>query len=58
MGVRGRGAPLEAGAGSPFCAPGEDPHLAYAPAYPHDPIEEIYPDVFMVRGSARMNPAI
>jgi hypothetical protein len=27
----------------------------YAPAYPHDPIEEIAPDVFMVRGSMRMN---
>jgi hypothetical protein len=29
--------------------------LAYAPPYPHDPIEEIGPDVFMVRGSVRMN---
>ena len=29
--------------------------MAYAPAYPHDPIEEIAPDVFMVRGSVRMN---
>jgi hypothetical protein len=29
--------------------------LDYAPAYPHDPIEEIFPDVFMVRGSVRMN---
>jgi hypothetical protein len=29
--------------------------MPYAPAYPHDPIEEILPDVFMVRGSVRMN---
>ena len=29
--------------------------MAYAPAYPHDPIEEIGTDVFMVRGSIRMN---
>ena len=29
--------------------------MAYAPAFPHDPIEEIFPDVFMVRGSVRMN---
>jgi hypothetical protein len=29
--------------------------LAYAPAYPHDPIEPIADDVFMVRGSVRMN---
>lgn len=30
--------------------------MAYAKAYPHDPIEEICPDLFMVRGSIRMNP--
>ncbi len=27
----------------------------YPPVYPHDPIEEIAQDVFMVRGSLRMN---
>jgi len=27
----------------------------HAPAYPHDSIEEIFPDIFMVRGSIRMN---
>jgi len=27
----------------------------YPPAYPHDSIEEIIPDVFMVRGTIRMN---
>ncbi len=26
--------------------------------YPHDPIQEIQPDVFMVRGSIKMNPLI
>ncbi len=30
--------------------------MAYAPAYPHDPIEEIIPDLFMVRGAVRLNP--
>ncbi len=30
--------------------------MAYAPACPHDPIEEIFPEVFMVRGSVRLNP--
>jgi len=30
--------------------------MDHAPAYPHDPIEEILPDVFMVRGAVRMNP--
>ena len=30
----------------------------YPPVYPHDPIEEIAPDVFMVRGSIKMNPLI
>jgi len=29
--------------------------MAYAPAYPHDPIEEILPDVYLVRGSVRLN---
>lgn len=28
---------------------------AFAPVYPHDSIEEIIPDVFMVRGTIRMN---
>jgi hypothetical protein len=30
--------------------------MSYAAAQPHDPIEEIAPDLFMVRGSVRMNP--
>ena len=30
--------------------------MSYAPATPHDPIEEVFPDVFVVRGSVRMNP--
>ena len=29
-----------------------------SPIYPHDPIEEIQPDVFMVRGSIKLNPVI
>jgi hypothetical protein len=29
--------------------------MSYAPAYPHDPIEEIGQDVFMVRGTIRLN---
>lgn len=29
--------------------------MAYAPVYPHDPIETITDDVFMVRGSVRLN---
>jgi hypothetical protein len=29
-----------------------------SPVYEHDPIEEIGPDVFMVRGSIKMNPVI
>lgn len=29
--------------------------MPYAPAYPHDPIEPIADDVFMVRGSVRLN---
>lgn len=32
--------------------------MTHAPAQPHDPIEEILPDVFMVRGSVRMNPLL
>ena len=32
--------------------------MAFAPVYPHDPIEEITQDVFMARGSIRMNPII
>ena len=28
---------------------------AYPPALPHDPVEEIAPDLFMVRGSVRLN---
>ena len=32
--------------------------MAYAPVYPHDPVEEIASDVFMVSGSIRMNPVI
>ena len=30
--------------------------MSYAPVYPHDPIEEIQPDVFLVRGSIALNP--
>jgi len=29
--------------------------MPYPPAYPHDPVEEIATDLFMVRGSIRMN---
>jgi hypothetical protein len=29
--------------------------MSHPPAYPHDPIEEIAGDIFMVRGSVRMN---
>ena len=29
--------------------------MPYPPAYPHDPIEEVANDLFMVRGSVRMN---
>ncbi|MEE2777507.1 MAG: hypothetical protein VYE73_12195 [Acidobacteriota bacterium] len=32
--------------------------MAFAPAYPHDPIEEITQDVYMARGSIRMNPVV
>lgn len=32
--------------------------MPYAPVCPHDPIEEIGPDLFMVRGSVRMNRLI
>ena len=31
------------------------PYSVYPPVYPHDPIEEIAQDVFMVRGSLKMN---
>ena len=30
----------------------------YPPIYPHDPIEEIAPDVFMVRGSIKLNALV
>ncbi len=30
--------------------------MSYPPAYPHDPAAEIAADIFMVRGSIRMNP--
>jgi hypothetical protein len=33
----------------------EDPPVPHPPAYPHDPIEEIATDLFMVRGSVRLN---
>ena len=29
--------------------------MSDSPVYPHDPIEEIQPDVFMVRGEIKMN---
>ena len=29
--------------------------MSHGPALPHDPIEEILPDVFMVRGTIQMN---
>lgn len=32
--------------------------MAYPPAYPHDPIEEIGSDLFMVRGGIKMNPLV
>ena len=32
--------------------------MSYPASTPHDPIEEILPDVFMVRGSVRMNPLV
>jgi len=32
--------------------------MTHAPAYPHDDPTEIAPDVFLVRGSLRMNPLI
>ena len=28
----------------------------HSPAYPHDPIEELFPGLFMVRGSFPLNP--
>jgi hypothetical protein len=36
----------------------EETPMAYAPIYPHDPIEEIGTDVFMARGSIKMNPIV
>jgi hypothetical protein len=36
----------------------EESGMTYPPAFPHGSIEEILPDVFMVRGSVRMNPLI
>jgi hypothetical protein len=33
----------------------EDPPVPHPPAYPHDPVEEIATDLFMVRGSVRLN---
>jgi hypothetical protein len=30
----------------------------YAPILPHDSIEEIFPDIFMVRGSVQLNPFV
>lgn len=33
-------------------------HPVYPPIYPHDPIEEIAQDVFMVRGSIKMNALV
>jgi len=30
----------------------------YSPAYPHDPIKEIYPDIYLVHGSIRMGPGL
>ncbi len=32
--------------------------MAFAPLYPHDPIQEIADDLFMVRGRIRMNPIV
>jgi len=32
--------------------------MAYAPIYPHDPIEKIDDEVYMVRGSIKMNPVV
>ena len=32
--------------------------MTYAPVYPHDAIVEIAPDIFMVRGSLKMNPVM
>jgi hypothetical protein len=30
----------------------------YSPALPHERIEEIFPDIFLVHGSARVGPAM
>ena len=32
--------------------------MAYAPVYPHGPVETIGENVFMVRGSIKMNPIV
>ena len=32
--------------------------MSDSPIYPHDPIEEIQPDVFMVRGAIKLNPLV
>ncbi len=32
--------------------------MAYPPIYPHDPIEEIAPDIFLVRGAINLNPIL
>ena len=32
--------------------------MAYPPAYPHDPIVEIAPDIFLVRGAINLNPVL
>lgn len=31
---------------------------SYPPFYPHDPIEEIFPDIYMVRGQIPLNPIL
>ena len=36
--------------------PSEEFAMSYPPVYPHDPIEEIGTEIFMVRGSIRLNP--
>lgn len=30
----------------------------FAPAYPHDPIQEIYPNIFLIHGSIKMGPGL
>ena len=36
----------------------KEARMAYAPAYPHDPIAQIRDDVFIARGSIKMNPLV